>query len=51
MDLLLDHENINVGNTGQSEVLQRNYKRLKIGGGQAYDLSRLWIYPWAVYEQ
>jgi hypothetical protein len=33
------HENANVHNTGQGKVLHRKYKRLKHGGGQAYDRS------------
>jgi len=33
------HENANVHNTGQGKVLHRKYKRLKLGGGQAYDRS------------
>jgi hypothetical protein len=33
------HENLNIRNTGQNEEQHRNYKMLKVGGGQAYDLS------------
>jgi hypothetical protein len=33
------HENIHVCNTGQGEARHRKYKRLKLGGGQGYDLS------------
>jgi hypothetical protein len=33
------HENVNVPNIGQSESERRKYKRLKLGGGQAYDRS------------
>jgi hypothetical protein len=31
------HKNIHVRNIGQGEVRHRKYKRLKLGGGQAYD--------------
>jgi hypothetical protein len=34
-----DHEKENVRNIGQSEARHRKYKRLKLGGGQAYDRS------------
>jgi hypothetical protein len=30
--------NASVCNVGQSEAMHRKYKRLKVGGGQAYDL-------------
>jgi hypothetical protein len=30
------HENIHVRNIGQGEARHRKYKRLKLGGGQAY---------------
>jgi hypothetical protein len=33
------HENIHVRNIGQGEARHRKYKRLKLGGGQAYDRS------------
>jgi hypothetical protein len=33
------HDNENVLNIGQGEARQRKYKRLKLGGGQAYDRS------------
>jgi hypothetical protein len=33
------HENIHVRNIGQGEARHRKYNRLKLGGGQAYDLS------------
>jgi hypothetical protein len=32
-------ENVNVRNIGQGESRHRKYKRLKLGGGQAYDRS------------
>jgi hypothetical protein len=34
-----NHENENVHNIGQGEAQHRKYKRLKLGGVQAYDLS------------
>jgi hypothetical protein len=33
------HDNVNVRNTGKNEVQHKKYKRLKLGGGQAYDRS------------
>jgi hypothetical protein len=33
------HENIHVLNSGQGEARHRKYKRLKLGGGQAYGHS------------
>jgi len=30
---------VNVRNVGKSEARHRKYKRLKLGGGQAYDRS------------
>jgi hypothetical protein len=33
------HQNIHVRNTGEDEARHRKYKRLKVGGGQAYDRS------------
>jgi hypothetical protein len=38
-EVIQNHENKNVGNIGQGEARHRKYKRLKLGGGQAYDLS------------
>jgi hypothetical protein len=38
-DLEVNHENANVRNIGQGEARHRKYKRLKLGGGQAYDRS------------
>jgi hypothetical protein len=35
----LNQENVNIRNTSQSEGRHRKYKRLKLGGGQAYDRS------------
>jgi hypothetical protein len=37
--VILNHENANVCNIGQGEARHRKYKRLKLGGGQAYDRS------------
>jgi hypothetical protein len=34
-----NHDNENVRNTGQGDAGYRKYKRLKLGGGQAYDRS------------
>jgi hypothetical protein len=33
------HDNVNARNTGKIEAQHRKYKRLKLGGGQAYDRS------------
>jgi hypothetical protein len=38
-DIIQIHENANVRNIGQGEARHRKYKRLQIGGGQAYDRS------------
>jgi hypothetical protein len=38
-EVILNHENPNVRVTGQGEPRHRKYKRLKLGGGQAYDRS------------
>jgi hypothetical protein len=38
-EVIQNHENENVRNTGQGEARLRKYKRLKLGGGQAYDRS------------
>jgi hypothetical protein len=35
----LNHENPNIRAIGQGEAMRRKYKRLKLGGGQAYDRS------------
>jgi hypothetical protein len=34
-----NHDNENVRTIGQGEARHRKYKRLKLGGGQAYDRS------------
>jgi hypothetical protein len=36
-EVIQNHENANLRNTGQDEARHRKYKRLKLGGGQAYD--------------
>jgi hypothetical protein len=38
-EVILNHDNENVRNIGQGEAQHRKYKRLKLGGGQAYDRS------------
>jgi hypothetical protein len=38
-EVLQNHANANVHNIGQGEPRHRKYKRLKLGGGQAYDHS------------
>jgi hypothetical protein len=38
-EVIQNHENENVRNIGQGEARHRKYKRLKHGGGQAYDCS------------
>jgi hypothetical protein len=35
----LNHVNPNIRGTGLREARRRKYKRLKLGGGQAYDRS------------
>jgi hypothetical protein len=35
----VNHDNENVRNIGQGEARHRKYKRLKLGGGHAYDRS------------
>jgi len=37
--IILNHENVNIRITGQGEARHKKYKRLKLGGGQAYDRS------------
>jgi hypothetical protein len=36
-EVILNHENTNVRAIGQREARHGKYKRLKLGGGQAYD--------------
>jgi hypothetical protein len=38
-EVILNHENPNVRAIGQGESRHRKYKRLKLGGRQAYDRS------------
>jgi hypothetical protein len=38
-EVMQNHDNENVRNIGQGEGRHRKYKRLKLGGGQAYDRS------------
>jgi hypothetical protein len=38
-EVILNHENPKVRAIGQGEPRHREYKRLKLGGGQAYDRS------------
>jgi CRISPR/Cas system CSM-associated protein Csm5 (group 7 of RAMP superfamily) len=38
-EVVQNHYNRNVRNTGQGEAQQRKYKTLKLGGSQAYDPS------------
>jgi hypothetical protein len=38
-EVIQDHKNPNVRATEQGEARHRKYKRLKLGGGQAYDRS------------
>jgi hypothetical protein len=38
-EVIVNHENPTVRVIGQGEVRHRKYKRLKLGGGQAYDRS------------
>jgi hypothetical protein len=40
---ILNHENPNVRAIGQGEPRHRKYKRLKLGGGQAYDHSSVYL--------
>jgi hypothetical protein len=38
-EVIQNHENEHFHGIGQSEAKHRKYKRLKLGGGQAYDSS------------
>jgi hypothetical protein len=38
---ILNHENVDIRNTGQGEAQRRKYKRPKLGGGQPYGRSTL----------
>jgi hypothetical protein len=39
-EVIQNHDNENVRNIGQGEARHRKYKRLELGGGDAYDRSR-----------
>jgi hypothetical protein len=39
VEVVQNHENANVRDTGKGEARHIKYKRPKIGGGQAYDRS------------
>jgi hypothetical protein len=39
IEVILNYANPNVSGTGQGTTRHRKYKRLKLGGGQAYDRS------------
>jgi hypothetical protein len=49
-EVIQNHDTVNVRNTGKIEAQHRKYKRLKLGGGQAYDRSVVYtavnIYRW-----
>jgi hypothetical protein len=38
-EVILNNVNTNVRGIGQGEAMRTKYKRLKLGGGQAYDRS------------
>jgi hypothetical protein len=38
-EVIQNHLNPNVRASGQGEAMHRKHKRLKLGGGQAYDRS------------
>jgi hypothetical protein len=38
-EVIVNHDNGNVRYIGQGKAQHRKYKRLKLGGGQAYDHS------------
>jgi hypothetical protein len=42
-EVIQNHHNENVRNIGQGEAQDRKYKRLKLGGGHAYDRSSVLI--------
>jgi hypothetical protein len=35
--VIKNHDNSYIRNTGQDEAQHRKYKKIKLGGGQAYD--------------
>jgi hypothetical protein len=38
-EVVQNHKEVNIRNTGQGEAQHRKYMRLKLGSGQAYDRS------------
>jgi hypothetical protein len=38
-EVIQNHKKVHVRGIGQGEARHRKYKRLKLGGGQAYDRS------------
>jgi hypothetical protein len=38
-EVILNYVNRNIDGIGQGETMNRKYKRLKLGGGEAYDRS------------
>jgi hypothetical protein len=40
-EVIQNHDNEYVRNIGQGEARHRKYKRLKLGGGKAYGLSKV----------
>jgi hypothetical protein len=38
-EVIQNHENKHISSTGQGEARHRKYKKLKLGGNQAYDRS------------
>jgi hypothetical protein len=38
-EAIINHVNPNAHGTGEGEAVHRKYKRLKLGGGHAYDRS------------
>jgi hypothetical protein len=40
-EVIQNHDNENVSDIGSGEAQQRKHKRLKLGGGQAYDRSKI----------
>jgi hypothetical protein len=42
-EVILNHENPNVRATGQGEARHRKHKRFKLGGGQVYSRSSVWL--------
>jgi hypothetical protein len=38
-EVILNHQNPIVRGIGQGEAMHRKYKKLKLGGGEAYDRS------------